>query len=61
MGGKYKIVEFDGEKVFLAPGVRLDMKRKTKIVAHGNKGLTDVDEMLMEAYIKAGLDYNLIG
>jgi len=35
--------------------------RPTKLVAHGNKGLTDIDLLLAQAYRVAGVDCNLVG
>jgi len=45
----------------LTPCPHFSPLRPTKLVAHGNKGLTDVDLMFSQAYREAGIDCNLIG
>jgi len=58
-GDSYQVHSFP----FLSPPPpsSFSSSRPTKLVAHGNKGLTDVDLLLNQAYREAGIDCNLVG
>ena len=58
-GDSYQVHSFP----FLSPPSpsSFSSSRPTKLVAHGNKGLTDVDLLLNQAYREAKIDCNLVG